>query len=89
VEPKERRAFEDFGRCVREARLGRGWTQEAAAERAGIDVRDLQRIEAGRVNVTLRTVFRLAKVLGTSAADLLSPPTSREPRKPGRPAKQA
>ena len=85
MEAKERRAFEDFGRAVREARLDRAWTQEEAAERVGIDVRALQRIEAGRVNVTLRTVFRLARVFGTPAAALFAPPTSRGPRRPGRP----
>ncbi len=65
--------------------MARGWTQEVAAERLGIDVRELQRIEAGRVNLTLHSLLRLARALGTSVRDLFDPPASRVPRKPGRP----
>jgi transcriptional regulator with XRE-family HTH domain len=85
VDPKDRRACQDLGRRVREARTGRGWTQEVAAERLGIDVRELQRIEAGRVNLTLHTLLRLARALGTPIRALFDPPASRAPRKPGRP----
>jgi transcriptional regulator with XRE-family HTH domain len=85
VDPKDRRACQDLGRRVREVRTGRGWTQEAAAERLGIDVRELQRIEAGRVNLTLHTLLRLARVLGAPVRELFDAPKSRAPRKPGRP----
>lgn len=87
MDPKDRRACQDLGRRVREVRTDRGWTQEAAAERLGIDVRELQRIEAGRVNLTLHTLLRLTRALGTPIRDLFDPPSSRAPRKAGRPPK--
>ncbi len=42
-----------------------GITQEAAAHRAGIDVKRWQRLEAGLVNPTVRTLDRAAHALGT------------------------
>ena len=85
MDTRERRAFEDLGRRVREARLMRGWTQETAAERLAIDLKDFQRIEAGKVNVTLRTLVRLARSLRVPLRSLFDPPASRAPRKVGRP----
>jgi transcriptional regulator with XRE-family HTH domain len=87
VDPKERRAFEDLGRRVLELRTAHGWTQEEAAEKLSLDVRDLQRIEAGRVNLTFRSLLRVARGLGAPLRALFEPPRSREPRKPGRPRK--
>jgi transcriptional regulator with XRE-family HTH domain len=83
VETPER-VILDVGRRIGELRRDRGWTQEKAAERMKLEVRDLQRIEAG-VNVTLRTLVRLANALGVRTRSLLDPPQSRRPRRPGRP----
>jgi transcriptional regulator with XRE-family HTH domain len=55
-----------------------GLTQEDAAARAGIDYKRYQRVEAGEVNVTIRTVVRIAGALGTTFARLVAdPPSSR------------
>lgn len=81
----DRHVLEDLGRRVREVRRERGWTQEEAAERVGLDVRELRRVEAGRVNMTLASLSRLARGLGTTARALLDPPANRSPRRPGRP----
>jgi transcriptional regulator with XRE-family HTH domain len=78
--------FEDLGRRIREARRAKDWTQEVAAERLSIDVRELQRIEAGRVNLTLQSLLRIARVLGLPVRSLFDAPASRAPRKPGRPS---
>ena len=40
-------------------------TQEAAAARSGIDYKRYQRLEAGGVNATMRTLLRVAEALGT------------------------
>ncbi len=48
-----------------------GLTLAAAAERAGMDWRHWQKVEAGEVNVTLRTLVRLAEALGLEEAALL------------------
>lgn len=50
-----------FGRNVRAARLKAGLTQADAAARSGLRQDDISRIEAGQVNVTIRTMGRLAK----------------------------
>jgi transcriptional regulator with XRE-family HTH domain len=45
-------------------------TQEAAAARAGIDLKHWQRIERGSVNITMRTMVRVAAALGWGFWDL-------------------
>lgn len=51
------------GQRVRASRVRAGLTQEKAAASAGIGYKRYQRIESGDVNLTLRTVYRLAKAL--------------------------
>ena len=63
----------EVGRRVREARVAADLSQEEAAAKAGIDYKRYQRIELGAVNVTLRTVARLAAALRVSPWDLLRP----------------
>ena len=60
------------GANVRRLRRERGLTQEDMAHRAEISVRYLSSVEAGRENVTIAVLERLALVLSVSAASLLS-----------------
>ena len=61
-----------FGGNVRRLRVGRGLSQEALAELAGVtDDRFLRRIEAGTVNVRFSTVVKLAEALGVEPAVLV------------------
>jgi hypothetical protein len=46
-------------------------TVEAASELAGMHWRHWQKLEAGEVNATLRTLARLGDALGTSPRELL------------------
>ena len=55
---------------MRRRRIGLGLTQEDFAERANLDVRHVQKIEAGDVNLTLRTLSVVAKALRLSMRDL-------------------
>lgn len=55
---------------VRAARLDLELSQEEAAHRAGIAVRQWQRIEAG-AGVTLKTIVAVAGALESEAGDLL------------------
>ena len=64
------------GRRVAAARLHMEFTQEAAASKAGIDVKRWQRIEAGEVNATIRTLVRVATALGMTVWELLGPKPS-------------
>jgi len=80
-------ALFDLGRRIAELRAGVRLTQEALAERIAMDVKDVQKIEAGSVNVTFRTLVRLAAALDCTLAELVTPPTSRVV-KVGRPNKR-
>jgi transcriptional regulator with XRE-family HTH domain len=75
----------DLGRRLAEVRMGRALTQEQLADRMGISVKYLQRLERGR-NMSLRTLVDFANGLNVALADLLlEPPKTREVRV-GRPA---
>lgn len=60
-----------FGRNVRAARLERGWTQEDLADKTGLAVVQVSRIERGTREVRLTTVVRLLKALDVSSDSLL------------------
>jgi transcriptional regulator with XRE-family HTH domain len=56
---------------MRQRRNELGLSQEATAERMQITTRHFQKIEAGDLNLTLRTLCRLADALHIKPADLL------------------
>lgn len=58
-------------RALRERRNDLGLTQEEVADVLGMAVRHYQKIEAGELNITLRTLARVASAVRTSPADLL------------------
>ena len=60
------------GENIRRLRDKNGWTQEKAAEATGVALAHLQKIEGGRVNMTLLTLHRLARAYDVRVADLLS-----------------
>jgi transcriptional regulator with XRE-family HTH domain len=74
-------ALMDLGRRIAELRADRGWTQEQFAARLGVDPSHLRKIETGRLNVTVRTLVRVASALELAErAAMFQPPTSREVR---------
>jgi len=72
------------GRRIAELRGDR--TQQELAERLGYDVRDLQRIEAGARNITMKTLVEIANGLRVDPAELFAVPAKRR-RSTGRPPK--
>ena len=60
-----------FGVNVRRERMARKITQEKLAEAVDLNIRTIQKIEAGHVNILLTTVHRLKKALGCEWDDLL------------------
>lgn len=58
---------------IRLERHRRRWSQEDAAEAAGLSLAYYQRIEWAKVNVPLDTLCAIAASLGVDAADLLVP----------------
>ena len=64
-------AHKHLGGSIRRARVEKGLTQQQLAELADLNIRNVQRIEAGQVDVLLSTTARLKKVLGVEWNELL------------------
>ncbi len=60
-----------FGRNMRRWRLAAGLSQEAVAERMGVDRAHVSSMERGQQNVTLLTVWQAAQALGRKSAEFL------------------
>jgi transcriptional regulator with XRE-family HTH domain len=60
-----------FGANVRRERTAKGLTQERLAELAELNIRTLQKIEAGQLNILLTTVLRLQRALGCAWQKLM------------------
>ena len=84
-DPELERAQRAVGRRLAEERRRLGLTQEALAEKLGVSAKYLQRIEAGRQNLTLGSLVTLARALGKKPLDLLRPPRKLDRPPPGRP----
>jgi transcriptional regulator with XRE-family HTH domain len=61
-----------FGRRLRRLRLQRGLSQEQLASLAQLDRTYVSSCEAGRRNVTIRTIARLSAALDVDASALVS-----------------
>jgi DNA-binding XRE family transcriptional regulator len=53
-----------FGSNLRRERTARKITQERLAELADLNIRTVQKIEAGKVNILITTAIRLQEALG-------------------------
>lgn len=65
-----------IGNRIRELRKSRGLRQEDMA-RFGLSYKYYQRIEAGKVNMTLKTLEKIAGALAVDAAELLALPLAK------------
>ena len=62
---------EIFGEVLREARKGRGLSQEELAFKSGYHPTYIGQVERGKKSPTLRAVLRLSAVLDTLGSELL------------------
>ena len=69
----------EFAARLRAMRKERGYSQESLAHAAGLDRTYVNSAEAGRRNVTLRTIYRLAEALDVDPAELVSDRCSLRP----------
>ncbi|WP_288997611.1 helix-turn-helix transcriptional regulator [uncultured Gemmobacter sp.] len=69
---------EIFARNLRVIRRSRGLSQEELAYRAGLDRTYISALERCLYNASIDVVDRLARELGTEAADLLKRPSKDE-----------
>lgn len=72
------------GRRVAELRRNQGWTQEELAARASVTLKYLQRVEAGKENLTIYSLVRFANLLTVPVEMLFQAPTEPHPKR-GRP----
>lgn len=68
---QERNPCTEFGQRLRELRLERGLSQEKLGELAGLDRTYVSSAEAGRRNVSLKTIHKLAGALEVMPRDLM------------------
>ncbi len=61
------------GRNAARLRKAAGLTQEQLAERCGLSQQYLSRLESGKRNPTIVTLYELATALGVSQVDLVKP----------------
>ena len=61
-----------FGDNIRRFRVQAGLSQEAVAERMGVDRAHVSSMERGQQNVTLLTLWHTAQALGVRPVDLLN-----------------
>lgn len=66
-----------FGKAVRGRRTALGLSQEELAERSELHRTYISGIERGERNVGILNVYKLARALGTSPADLFVPTETR------------
>ena len=60
-----------FGANLRRERTANGLTQERLSELADLNIRTLQKIEAGQLNILLTTVLRLQRALACAWESLM------------------
>ena len=63
ISKKEWKRIKIFGANVRRERVLKKLTQDELAERAEIATRNLQKIEAGEINILVTTAFRIQLAL--------------------------
>jgi len=62
--PEIKRRLKQFGGNLRRERIRLNITQEELSEMADLNIRTLQKIEAGQTNILITTAMRLKESLG-------------------------
>lgn len=70
-----------LGLRVRALREAEDWTLEKMAERCDLDLKHLQKIESGQLNVTLVTLVRIASGLRQPMHTLFEPPETAQKKR--------
>lgn len=63
--------LKQLGNTIRRERMAQGLTQQQLAEFADLNIRNVQRIEAGQIDILLSTTARIRKALGCSWEKLI------------------
>ncbi|HBS48986.1 MAG TPA: XRE family transcriptional regulator [Rhodobacteraceae bacterium] len=70
LNPTDTASEADLGRRVREIRKARGWTLKDLAERSGLAVSTISKMERGEISLTYDRFMRLAQGLGMDVGEL-------------------
>ncbi|MCF6279701.1 MAG: helix-turn-helix domain-containing protein [Flavobacteriaceae bacterium] len=62
----------NFGKVLKQLRIGKGLSQEDLANDCNIPINQIGRIERAEINTTLLTVLKIAKALNISFKDFFS-----------------
>ncbi len=81
------RIIHDVGRRIAEIRAQRNLTQEQLATQADVTLKYLQRIEAGKENLTLESLVHFSNLLQVTLSEFFVKPISHSGRK-GRPPRK-
>ena len=71
MHPQSRELLKRLGSNIRRERMSRAVTQEKLAEMADLNLRTVQKIEAGQINILITTVVRIQQALSCSWRTLL------------------
>lgn len=67
----ERQLFFRIGERIRELRIREGISQQELADRCNFEKSNMSRIEAGRTNPTLKSLYRISVALGIPLRELV------------------
>ena len=73
LDKSQKRDLTAFGGNIRRIRITRELSQERLAEMADLNIRTVQKIEAGQLNVLLTTALRIQRSLGCNPSELIPP----------------
>jgi transcriptional regulator with XRE-family HTH domain len=85
VEPDFESTRQSLAANLVRLRLRRGWSQQKAAEAAGIDLKHLQKIKYASLNPSLRTLVAVPSAFGVVLGRLFRPSRPVAKRQVGRP----
>lgn len=63
--------MQNYGKRLKQARLSKGFTQAEVAAKLGIPQQNYQRIESGKFDLKMSSIYNICKVLNISADWLL------------------
>jgi ribosome-binding protein aMBF1 (putative translation factor) len=66
------RFIKKFGQNVRRERMNKRFSQEKLAEKVDLNLRSVQRVEAGEITILITTAKRIKDALGCSWDELCS-----------------
>ena len=72
MDARQRGQLVRFGANVRRLRIESGITQDNLAEAADLNIRTVQKIEAGQTNILITTAARIQKALACDWGKLMS-----------------